>query len=76
MEINLTTACKHHDQLIKSIKASDVASVVRLVFDHWELSRRNMEMFIAPASLGSDAMTKLKSEASGSRKARMRPAVA
>jgi hypothetical protein len=25
------------------------------VFDHWELSRENMEMFIAPAPLKADA---------------------
>ena len=76
MEANLATACRHHDQFIEAIEGSDVAWVVRLVFDHWELSRRNMEMFIAPVGLASDAMTRLRSEASGSRKTRMRPALA
>lgn len=47
---------------------SDAAWVVRLVFDHGELSRRNMEMFIAPASLAS--------EAPDSREARARSVVA
>ena len=75
-ETNLATSCRHHDQFIEAIEGSDVASVVRLVFDHWELSRRNMELFIAPASLASDAMTRLKPEASGPRKTRMRPALA
>lgn len=76
MEKSLVISCKHHDQFIEAIEASDVASVVRLVFDHWELSRQNIEMFIAPASLGSDAMARLKPEAPGVRKARMRPAIA
>ncbi|MGO7726427.1 GntR family transcriptional regulator, partial [Rhizobium ruizarguesonis] len=30
-------------------------SVVDLVFEHWELSRENMEMFIAPQGLKADA---------------------
>lgn len=76
METNLAKACEHHDQFIEAIERSDVASVVRLVFDHWELSRRNMEMFIAPAGLASDAMMELKPEAPRSQRVRVRQAVA
>ena len=75
METSLATACAHHDHFIQAIETSDVSSVVRLVFDHWELSRRNMEMFIAPTSLASNAMTKLKPEAQGSRKVRVKSAI-
>ena len=76
MEMSLATACEHHDQFIETIKASDAASMVLLVLDHWELSRWNMEMFIAPAGLESDAMTGLGSKAPSSRKIRMRPVIA
>ena len=53
-----------------------MAWVVRLVFDHWGLSRRSMEMLIAPASLASDARAHLKSEAPDSREARARSVIA
>ena len=76
MRANLAMACEHHYQFIDAIEMSDVAWVVRLVFDHWELSRRNMEMLIAPASLASDARAHLKSEAPDSREARARSVVA
>ena len=39
---------EHHDEIISAIAEKDEAAVVRLVFEHWELSRGNMEMFIAP----------------------------
>ena len=48
MEANLAKAAEDHDQFIQAIAERDEATVVRLVFEHWELSRRNMEMFIAP----------------------------
>jgi hypothetical protein len=32
---------------------------VRLVFEHWELSRQNMEMFVAPKELKNDALARI-----------------
>ena len=63
MEVSLTKSCEHHDEFIQVIAARDEAAVVRLVFEHWGLSRWNMEMFIAPKSLRSEALKQLGSEA-------------
>lgn len=46
-------AVEHHDAFIASIAAHDEDAVVELVFEHWELSRKNMEMFIRPKALES-----------------------
>ena len=46
-----------------AIAAHDEEAVVDLVFDRWELSRENMELFIAPQGLKADALV----EAVGSR---------
>jgi DNA-binding GntR family transcriptional regulator len=62
MEANLAKACEDHDQFIEAIAGRDEAAVVRLVYEHWELSRRNMELFIAPKPLRSDALKRLGSE--------------
>lgn len=63
MEANLAKACEHHDQMIHAIAERDEAVVVGLVLEHWELSRRNIEMFIAPISLKSEVLKQLGSEA-------------
>jgi DNA-binding GntR family transcriptional regulator len=55
MSSRLNVAVDHHDAFIAAIAAQDEDAVVDLVFDHWELSRENMEMFIAPAPLKADA---------------------
>jgi DNA-binding GntR family transcriptional regulator len=62
MEANLAKACEHHDQMIQAIAERDEAAVVRLVLEHWELSRRDMEMFIAPKGLTSEVLKRLGSE--------------
>jgi DNA-binding GntR family transcriptional regulator len=62
MEASLAKSCEHHDQFIQAIAEKDEAAVVRLVFEHWELSRRNMEMFIAPKGLKSEVLNQLRSE--------------
>jgi len=62
MEANLATAAEHHDQFVGAIAEKDEAAVVRLVFEHWELSRRNMELYIAPKGLTSEALKQLRSE--------------
>jgi DNA-binding GntR family transcriptional regulator len=70
MRKNLATACEHHDQFIVAIGERDEASVVRLVHDHWELSRWDMEMFIAPKGLESESMPRLSSEPPPTRRQR------
>jgi DNA-binding GntR family transcriptional regulator len=56
MRKRLQTAVEHHDGFITAIGAHDEDAVVDLVFEHWELSRENMEMFIAPQGLKADAL--------------------
>ncbi|WP_341486857.1 GntR family transcriptional regulator [Pararhizobium sp. A13] len=56
MRKRLQTAVEHHDGFIAAIDARDEDAVVDLVFEHWELSRENMEMFIAPQALKADAL--------------------
>lgn len=55
MEANLTTVCRHHDQFIEAIAERDEAAMVRLSSEHHELSRRTMEMYVAPRELKSEA---------------------
>lgn len=54
MEKRFQCAIEHHDSFIRAIAARDEDAVVNLVFDHWELTRDNMEMFIAPDHLKAD----------------------
>lgn len=56
MRQRLKTAVEHHDGFITAIGAHDEDAVVDLVFEHWELSRENMEMFIAPQGMKADAL--------------------
>jgi DNA-binding GntR family transcriptional regulator len=56
MEKRLRLAVEHHDAFIAAIAAHDEDAVVGLVFEHWELSREDMEMFIAPQGLKADAL--------------------
>jgi DNA-binding GntR family transcriptional regulator len=51
----LQLAVEHHDGFIAAIAAHDEDAVVDLVFEHWELSRENMELFIAPEGMKADA---------------------
>ncbi|MGG7576805.1 GntR family transcriptional regulator [Rhizobium sp. Nf11,1] len=55
MRRRLQIAVDHHDGFIEALGAHDESAVVDLVFEHWELSRENMEMFIAPPGLKADA---------------------
>ena len=54
MERRLQLAADHHDAFIVALEAHDEQAVVDLVFEHWELSRENMEIFIAPQGLKAD----------------------
>jgi DNA-binding GntR family transcriptional regulator len=60
MERRLRLAADHHDSFITAIAARDEEAVVDLVFDHWELSRENMELFIAPQGLKADALVEAR----------------
>lgn len=62
MEESLERSCEHHDEMIQAIAERDEATMVRLSFEHWELSRKNMEMFIAPKNLVSEVLNPTKSE--------------
>ena len=55
MERHLGLAVEHHDAFIEAFARHDETAVVDLVFEHWELSRGNMEIFIAPQGLKADA---------------------
>ncbi|WP_380178277.1 GntR family transcriptional regulator [Kalamiella sp. sgz302252] len=59
MEQRLQLAADHHDTFIAAIEARDERTVVDLVFEHWELSRENMEMFIAPQGLHADDLIQM-----------------
>ncbi|RON15631.1 hypothetical protein BK662_12880 [Pseudomonas frederiksbergensis] len=52
----LLTAFLAHASLDST--ANQIA-VVDLVFEHWELSRENMEIFIAPQGIKADALVDL-----------------
>ncbi len=54
MEANLAKSCADHDGMIEAIANRDEAQMVELVFEHWEMSRRTMELFIAPRPLRSE----------------------
>lgn len=56
MQQRLELSVGHHDEFIEAIAKHDEGRVVDLVFEHWELSRTNMEMFIAPQGLKADAL--------------------
>ncbi len=51
MEHRLKTACLHHDQFIDAIEAGDRIMAQQLAYDHWELSRDSIEMFVRPDPL-------------------------
>lgn len=56
MEKRLLQSAEHHDAFIEAIARHDEDAVVDLVFEHWELSRENMELFIAPEGLKADTL--------------------
>lgn len=55
MRQRLELAIDHHDGFIAAIKARDEQTVVDLVFKHWELSRENMELYVAPDRMKADS---------------------
>jgi len=51
MKESLDTACLHHDQFIAAIESHDAEAAEKLVHEHWELSRGNIDMFVRPDPL-------------------------
>lgn len=56
MKHKLAKAVAHHDDFIYAPAGHDEDAVVRRVFEHWELSRTSMELFVAAPELKADAM--------------------
>lgn len=54
MKNRIDLAVHQHDRFIQEIADRNEIGVVSLVFEHWELSRKTMEMFIAPEGLKAD----------------------
>ncbi|UXN03853.1 MULTISPECIES: GntR family transcriptional regulator [unclassified Bartonella] len=54
MTSRVQDAVAHHDGFIAAIIARDEDAFVALVFQHWELSRERMEMFVMPHSMKAD----------------------
>ncbi|MFS2068070.1 GntR family transcriptional regulator [Pseudomonas sp. CT11-2] len=59
VEKRLEQSAGHHDAFIEAIERRDESAVVDLVFEHGELSRENMEIFIAPQGIKADARVDL-----------------
>lgn len=55
MRRHLTMATRQHDDFIAAIAAHDETAMVEIIFDHWELSREEMERSITPHGLKTDA---------------------
>lgn len=55
LQQRLDLAVQHHDAFIEAIGQRDEERVVELVFEHWELSRANMQLFITPPGIEADA---------------------
>ena len=61
----LELSVEHHNGFIDAIGARDEDAMVDLVFEHWELSRGNMEMFIASAKMTADALVDTANKSTG-----------
>ena len=51
MQERVSTAVRHHDEMIDAIEAGDSQKVVELIVEHWELSRDLIEYFVKPDAL-------------------------
>ena len=48
---DLQTASRHHDAMIEAFRNHDEDAAADLAREHWELSRRQIELFVTPESL-------------------------
>ena len=51
MSGNLKISSQHHDQFITALENQDSKAAEKLVYEHWELSRGNIELFVRPEPL-------------------------
>ncbi len=51
MAQNVSTAARHHDEIIAAIETNDEEAAGRLASEHWNLSRDRIEIFVMPAGL-------------------------
>lgn len=51
MRDRLRRSVEHHDEMIAAVESRDEDAFVALVFEHWELSRQNMEIYVAPQGM-------------------------
>ncbi len=51
MKKYLNQAARQHDQIIKAIENGDEDRAATISLEHWELSRKRMEMFVIPDAL-------------------------
>ncbi|WP_455809656.1 GntR family transcriptional regulator [Pseudomonas koreensis] len=54
MEHDLQLSANHHDLFIEALERHDEDAFVELVFEHWEPSRKNMQIYIAPQGIKPD----------------------
>ncbi|MEO0821464.1 MAG: GntR family transcriptional regulator [Pseudomonadota bacterium] len=50
----IDTASRHHDAFLEAFAAHDEEAAVRLVREHWELSRSHIERYVRPDPLPED----------------------
>jgi len=43
--------------MIAAIAGHDEATMARLAYEHWELTRHSMQMFVVPREMKSDAVS-------------------
>lgn len=51
MSDRLEKASAQHEAMIEAIESGDEEKVARLTIEHWNLSRRNIEMFVTPREM-------------------------
>lgn len=62
MEKDLETSSNHHDLFIEALERRDEEAFVGLVFEHWEPSRKNMEIYIAPQGIRPDRFEEIPAQ--------------
>ncbi|EPM48650.1 GntR family transcriptional regulator [Pseudomonas syringae] len=62
MENDLQKSSRHHDLFIEALERRDEEAFVSLVFEHWEPSRKNMEIYIAPQGIKPDRFEDLPAQ--------------
>ena len=55
MQERLSQSIEHHEAIIEALAAQDGDTVAELIYEHWELSRENMALYIAPHASQSRA---------------------